>query len=129
MSDFGTLSQRQSRFIRAMVTEPTVRGAAAAAHIAPSTAYRWLRQPEVRQALQVAELEALQDITRALLALAAGAEAGLRDILQSATPAVKLRAWDLILSKLLQLRGETEFEQRLVRLEELIMGRGDYGSN
>ena len=64
MSDFDTLSRRQRRFVRALLTAPNVRAAAGIAGISEATAWRWLRLDSVQAAASELQDTLLADATR-----------------------------------------------------------------
>ena len=122
MADNGTLSPKRRAFVRAILTERDTRSAAKAAGIAERTAYRWIQDPGIQAAILAAESDALQEVTRGLLRLSAAAvdtlEGAMTD--SEASPAARIRAADIVLARLLQLREQGifgELEARLLALE------------
>lgn len=116
------LTPKQRRAVAALVEHGEIQAAATAANVARSTLYEWLQQPAFTSALRDAEAAALRELTRGLLALgkrATGAIAGVLDD-PDATAAAKLRAADVVLGKLLQLRELVELEERVAALEQRI---------
>ena len=113
------ISPAQSRFVNAMLTERDIQSAADAAGVAVKTGYRWHKLPEIRQALDLANSEALEGTMRRLVALGALALDALEGVLQDsgATYHARLRAADIVLSKVLVWREVVDIEGRLQALE------------
>ncbi len=125
MADSGRLTPKQRAFVRALLTERDTRGAAKAAGIAERTAYRWVGLPEVQAAILDAEGDALEEVTRGLLRLGADAVQTLGDAMgdEDAATGARVRAADIVLSRLLQLRELVTHEERIRALEERLEGR------
>lgn len=124
MARNDTLSAKQQAGIRALLTEPTVTAAAQAAGVGRRTMYRWLADSAFQQALAAAELEALQQLTRALAGNANKAQAALLAILDdpNAPPSARVKAASAYLTHLPALRAGLSLEQRLAALEGLLSG-------
>lgn len=114
------LSSKQRRTIEALITAGSRRAACEAVGIGSATLYRWLQQTSFRQALVEAEAAALADLQRRLLSLAEKATTALEDALAADDLRQRLRAADLVLSRMLQLREAVQIEERLQRLEEIV---------
>lgn len=114
-----SLSSQQQRAIRAMLTARTVEDAAKAADVSRATLHRWLADATFCAELRHAETEALTAVTRRLISLALDAAQVLDDILNepSSKKADQLRAADIALSKVLQLRQLSDHESRLAAIE------------
>jgi len=119
MANNGKLTPKMKAFIRALLTERTVRGAAGAAGIGERTAYRWSKDPDIITALKAAELEALGGVVRRLVGLGDRATQTLADAMDSEETRenTKVRAADIILGRLLQLRELVDLEERISILE------------
>ncbi len=113
------LTSKQRRFLAALHSERSVEHAAERANVSRTTAYRWLADPVFAAALKALEMEALEDTSRALVALSRRAIEVIDAILddESATPATRLRAADTVLARLLQLREIVTLESRIEALE------------
>ena len=109
---------RQRKAITALLTTGDKNQAAEAAGVSRRTLYRWLHQAEFRAALQLAETEALDELSRELVRLAGKAARTLERAMDSAElDNARIRAADIVLSRLLQLRELVTIEQRLAALE------------
>ncbi len=114
------LSTRQAAFVAALLSCQTRALASKKAGVSEITGNRWYKLPEVQAALR----EAKQDvIERALDQLSNGtpeAVQTLRDVLRDAeAPAsARIRAAQIILETVLELRKYSEIEERLEELEQ-----------
>ncbi|MGB9798528.1 MAG: hypothetical protein ACPLUL_00325 [Thermanaerothrix sp.] len=115
------LSARQKRFLQALLTSKSAREAAQKAGIGEKTAYRWLRQPAFREALQEAESGLLEEAMRRLLSMQSGALDALSDLVSDRRlPGARLAAAKAILDTALRFRNAVELEARLAELEEQV---------
>ena len=119
------LTARQNRAILALLSERDTASAAAKAGVSRETIYKWLKQPAFRAALAAAEAEALDSLSRALVALGSQATETLESVMSTpAAPAgVRVRAADVVLARLLQLRELSQLEARVSALEQKLDGR------
>jgi len=116
------LSTKQKRAIAALLAERNVRAAAESARVGERTLYRWLSDAEFRAALAAAEGDAIDQATRRLIAMTGKAADELQAILTDldSTPAVRLRAIELIFANALKLRELRNVEERLAALEKAV---------
>lgn len=122
MSDNERLTPKKRAFVRALLTERDTRAAARAVGIGDATAYRWLKSDAIRAAILDAEGDALEETTRGLLRLSAEAVNTLGDAMtdQDAATGARVRAADVVLARLLQLRELITLESRVSALEEKV---------
>ena len=115
----GKLTQKHYRAIETLLTSANASEAATAAGVSRDTLYRWLKDDTFKQALTGAEGEALAALSRSLVSMGDTATATLRDAMTgSNTPTgAKIRAADIVLARLLQLRELVTLEDRISRLE------------
>ena len=115
-----TLKPRQRKALEVLITTGEITQAAAAANVARKTVYAWLNEPEFKQALADAESLALESISRALLALGEQATDTLRAAMadKAAPAATRVRAADITLARLENMRQLAEFDARLKVIEE-----------
>lgn len=120
MAENGRLTPKRAAFVRALLTERDTRAAAKVAGIAERTAYRWVGDPAIQAAILDAEGQALEDVTRGLLRLAADAVQTLGDAMsdRDATTGARVRAADIVLTRLLQLRELVTLEARMEAIED-----------
>jgi len=99
-----------------------VKAAAAEAGISRDTLHRWLKQPLFVEAVRAAEAEALDELSRLLVRLGRTAVATIAKAMNdSTTPvATKIRAADVALGRLLQLRELAQLEGRMQALEAAV---------
>lgn len=118
----GKMTPRQRRFVAALFQYPTIKAASAAVGITDRTARNWLTDSEIITALRQSEVDALAGTTRGLLRLAAEAVNTLGDAMSDgdAPASARIRAADIVLARLLQLRELVTLEERVTRLEEAL---------
>lgn len=114
-----TLTPKQRKVIETLLTTGDKAKAAKAAGVARKTIYEWLRQPAFVAELRQAEAEALDALGRALVTLGNKATKTLQDAMTGKETAmtVKVRAADITLGRLLQLRELANLESRVAELE------------
>jgi AcrR family transcriptional regulator len=115
----GDLHRRKLQLVQALASGLSVTEAAERAGISPRTAYRYLRDEAVVQALQCIERELLQVLARRLAALAVRATEALERALQDdGVPwSVRVRAADALLDHAEKLAYLARLEERLSELE------------
>lgn len=123
------LTLRQKKAITALTTTADVTRAAAAAGISRDTVYRWLKMPEFQAALDEATSEALAELSRQLVTLGMKATKTIDELLDEENifrtpPGTRLRAADIVLGRLLQVRELVALESRVTELERSIKVKG-----
>ena len=120
MSKNNTLSIKKQRAIETLATSGNVAEAARAANVSRKTLYRWLRQSDFTEALEVAAQESLANLSRELVRLGAQSVTTLEEAMTDteAAASTKVRAADVVLARLLQLRELVSIELRLAALEK-----------
>ena len=120
MSKNNTLSIKKQRAIETLATSGNVAEAARAANVSRKTLYRWLRQSDFTEALEVAAQESLANLSRELVRLGAQSVTTLEEAMTDteAAAGTKVRAADVVLARLLQLRELVSIESRLAALEK-----------
>lgn len=115
------LSTKKRAAIRELLKGANYPEAAAAAGVHANTIGIWMKDPAFLEALHLAESEALSAVSRSLVNLADKAATALESTLDNAgaKETVKLRAADIILARLLQVRELADLEERVRRLEEM----------
>lgn len=118
---FATLRPRQRRFVEAYLSGLSLVEAARASGIGESTARRWLRDPQVRQALRQAQREIVGEAVQRLAQLSAQAVETLADILtHEPSSAVRLRAVETVLGNLVRLLETLDIAERIEVLEQAV---------
>ena len=119
------ITLRKRRFLEALVGGRSVTEAAKLAGVSHRTAYRYLDDPDVREALATfrrAALEGLADRLRTLGQLAAQTlEEAMRDPDAAWSP--RIRAAEATLTHLLRLAEYSDLEARISELERRLDGR------
>jgi hypothetical protein len=120
MSENRTLSTKQRKALEALLHSGDASHAAAEAGIARDTLYRWLRQPLFVAVLREAEAQAIDEISRVLIRLSKSAVGTLAQAMAEREGAIgpRIRAADITLSRLLQVRELAVLEDRLTALEQ-----------
>ncbi len=118
MSQYVALTGKQRAAIDALLTGCTVTEAAGRAGVSRKTLQRWMQEEGFRAALDGATAEALQELSRLLLTLTRDAAQAMRDALAGEQPiAVRLRAADALIGRLLTVRELVDLEERVAALE------------
>ncbi len=122
MAENGTLSAlsaKQKQAISALLMAGTVRGAAQLAHMGERTLFRWIKQKEFKDALQLAGDEAFAATVRALSDAGPLAVLTLRNTMTQtgAKDSDRRGAADSLLKNLVRIRESGEIERRLAELE------------
>lgn len=115
-------SPKQHRLIQELLVHGEIVAACKAAEVGRSTAYKWFQLPTFTTALREAEREALTATARRLSRLGLKAVEVLDDTLSDpeAPAAVRVRAADAVLTKLLQLRESVDLDERITAIEQAL---------
>ena len=119
-TDKKRLTPKQRRGIAALLLTGDTAKAAKEAGVSRQTFYRWRKMPHFQQELREAEDAALGDLSRRLVSLSEKAATALEDALDAPELRFRLRAAEIILGRLLQLREQVDIEGRLAALEEAV---------
>jgi hypothetical protein len=119
MKEYANLEPGQERAIIALLSEPTLKAAAASAGISETTLWRWLREPNFKVAYQRARQEALGRATTRLAALVEVAVEALDEIVadRAVSPNVRVSAASRIIDFALKAAEIEEVQARLEKLE------------
>jgi hypothetical protein len=114
------ITAKQKAAIRALLAGASYPEAAAAAKVHENTIGQWMKNPLFLAALHQAESEAMQAVSRELVNLAGKATGTLEGVLDDteARDSSKIRAADVVLGRLLQIKELAELEERIIKLEE-----------
>lgn len=112
------LTPKQRLALVALLSQPTVSGAAKQVGVSREAVYRWLKDPDFQAALTLAESEHLQAVQRGLLAASERALLVLGNLLVSESESIRLRAALGILEQAIRLREFADFDARLTALEQ-----------
>jgi hypothetical protein len=119
MNDYAELEPGQERAIIALLSEPTLRAAASSADISETTLWRWLRDPDFKDAYRKARSDALTQATARLQTLTGAAVEALAEIVgnERVSPHVRLSAASKILEMAYKAAEINELQARLEKLE------------
>jgi transposase-like protein len=117
------LTPKQRKAVEALLTSGDMTKAAKAAGVARDTLYRWLRQDDFRVSLKAAEAGAIESLARELVRLGEKAARTLDEAMtaEDATTSARVRAADIVISRLLQLREMVDLEKRVQELERMVL--------
>ena len=120
MTDSPQLAPKQRRAIEALLLTGEVAHAATTAGVNRDTIYRWLKQPNFQAAVREAEAQAIDEVSRVLIRLSKSAVGTLAQAMaeRDAPIGPRIRAADITLSRLLQVRELAVLEDRLTALEQ-----------
>jgi transposase-like protein len=119
-----TLTARQLAAIDALLTAPTIGDAAAAAGVHRNTLRKWLQDAQFCTALHTAGDERIAATVRRLASLSGQAVSVLAEAMAAAdTWPARIRAADIALARVLQLRELHELERRIAALEAAQNGK------
>lgn len=118
---YENLTPKQRKAIEALLTCGNVSSAALAAGVSRETIYRWAKKDTFLKALRTGTNQALDDLSRLLLSLGETAISTLRIAMEneSIPAATKVRAADIVFSRLLQFRELVSLEERITELERV----------
>jgi len=119
MSEDRTLSGKQRKALEALLHTGEVSHAATAAGVSRDTVYRWMKQSAFAAAVRDAESRALDEVSRVLIRLSRAAVGTLAGAMadREAPLGARVRAADITLNRLLQVRELATIEERLAALE------------
>jgi len=113
------LTPKQRIAVEALVTTGNVTEAARQAGVKRKTVYRWQASNEAFiLALRAAEAEAISALARRMASLAELATEALSDALKDDDLKLRLRAADIYLQRLIQIRQHGVLEDRMTALEQ-----------
>jgi len=113
----NNLTPKQRKAVEALLTTGDKSQAAELAGVKRQTVYKWLKRPDFQQALRDAEAEALKSLSQALTRLGSKAADTLDKSMDAESETVRLRAADIVLGRLLQLRELIDLDARVAELE------------
>ena len=117
------LTVKQAKVLQILVQGGRISEAANEAGASRASIYKWIELPHFQNELKRAERESVDVLSRSLTSLGLLARKALKEALESPdTPqAVKIRAADIVLSRMLQLMELCQFEARLNALESEVL--------
>jgi hypothetical protein len=125
-STIVNLNDRQLKAISLILSAPTLEKGCGKAQISKQTFYNWLENPDFKAELTRQRNEVIQEGLSNLKTSIKKAVDVLMDCLNSTDKSVKRRAANDLLSHCLRLREIEEVEDRLQKIEEIIIRRKIY---
>jgi hypothetical protein len=117
-TDKDTLTPKQQRAIAALLSERSIKDAAKAARVPERTLSRWLGDAAFANELRGAQLAMISTTIRRLTHITTQAIDTISDVMSNgANDSVKLRAADIALGRLFDLKQIADFEARIAALE------------
>jgi hypothetical protein len=118
----GDLTAKQRKAVEALLTTGDVSAAAKEARVHRNTLHRWLQEPSFAQAVRDAEAQAIDELSRMLVRLGRTAVGTLAKAMTDpkAPYPTRVRAADVTLTRLLQLRELATLEVRITELEQSV---------
>ena len=119
MKEVPGLTPKQMKAVEALMLTGETASAATAAKVTRNTLYRWMKQPDFQAAVRDAEAQAIDEVSRVLIRLSKSAVGTLAAAMaeRDAPIGPRIRAADITLSRLLQVRELAVLEDRLTALE------------
>ena len=116
------LTPKKRKAVESLVANGDVSEAARYAGVSRDTLYRWLKQDDFRAALDAATRQALERLSRSLVALGDQAVGTLGSVMDDpdAATGVRLRAAEATISNILKLRELVSLESRVSELERTV---------
>lgn len=110
---------RQHHALAALIAEPTIRKAAAAAEVPERTLYTWLKEPAFRAAYAAMRREAVGQAVARLQGFTSDAAGALQEVLsdKKAPAAVRVQAARVVLEFAIKAVELDDLQQRLDALE------------
>ncbi|HNX35839.1 MAG TPA: hypothetical protein PKM57_14495 [Kiritimatiellia bacterium] len=120
----NTLTPKQLKLVASLAADDDVQAACATAGVGRTTAYRWLKDPEVQSALAQHREQAFSEALGSLKSKASRAVAELEKLLTVSDERLRRLVCNDILLYAWRVRELEDFERRLVALEKRAEIRG-----
>ena len=114
------LTPKQWRAIESLLICGDVTQAAQEAGVSRTQLYKWLKEDAFKSELEKGTHAAIENLSRSLVSLGKKAAGVLQAALDdpSTQPIAKVRAADIVLNRILQLRELVDIDRRLAALED-----------
>jgi hypothetical protein len=119
----GRCTPKQARAIDALLTEGGIDAAAKVAGVSRVTLWRWLQDETFCNQLKQAESERIGATIRRLTSLSDSAVSTLQAAMDNGKTSEQIRAADIVLARMLQLRELHDLEARVAALEAKTNGQ------
>ena len=117
------LNSKQLKAIPILIGCDTVEGAAKKAGISKNTIYTWMQQKEFSQAVSEARKKLFVSAMHKLMNVSMKAVITLEKLLDAESEAVRRAAANDVLGHILKYQEKTEIEDRLDKVEKIVMER------
>ena len=113
------LTPKKMRAIRALLVTGEISKAAEVAHCSRDSIYRWLRDPVFKNKLDIATKDALETLSRRMVALGDKTAAALEDALtyDLNAPSARVQSAKVVIAAIPQLRELASLEEWVTKLE------------
>lgn len=121
----GTLTARQTRAIELLLTGKPIKEVADSLNVSRGTVYRWLEQPKFNAVVNHEKSLIVERLSLALANLGQKAVDTLKEALDdpSAGTSVRVRAADIVISRMLVFADQVELSARIANLETYVNER------
>lgn len=121
------MNKKQLMFLQALLTQPTISGAAKTAGISRNTAYRYLSDDNFKQELNRAKAECLSDAIRYLQGNLTSCSEELMKIVKDpdTSDQVRINAINTVFQNCKSLIDTCEIEERMQQIEKMLQERGE----
>jgi transposase-like protein len=116
------LSRKKEQAVLALLSSPSISEAAKAVGISEATLWRWLQRSDFQHAYREARNRLIEQALARLQQATGEAVATLRRNLTSGKASVEVRAAQIILEQATKAIELYDLEERLARLEEVLLG-------
>lgn len=116
------LTPQQEKAVVALVTSPSLETAAKVVGVTVRTLHRWKQEPDFVQALRTARTAIMESTTNRLRTASTSAVETLEELLSCASPSVRARAAEAILSHAFRAVELEDITERLTAIEAKMEG-------
>ena len=116
------MKQKQVLAIELMAMGTPVEEVAENLSIPKVTIYRWLKEDDFKKELEEKSKAIINQLSRKLAGIVFDNIGELEDLLTSSNANVRVRAWGIVLSRLMEIIEISRLEERVSSLEDKVLG-------